>query len=72
MVSKSQLREEHEQGLDDRPQRIQRLRDEFATYCDLTVPRGVADVEEWYSEKKGVITRRLNESDEEAEEGGGS
>lgn len=60
MLSATQLKAEHDSDFDGRPQRIQRLRDEFATYCDLTVPRGVAAVEDWYRSKKSVITRRLN------------
>lgn len=61
MLSAPRLRQEHEQGLDDRPHRVKRLRDEFAAYCDYTVPRGVADVEAWYRSHKSVITRRLRE-----------
>lgn len=61
MLSATALKDEHDNDLGDRPQRIKRLRDEFKTYCDLEVPRSVAAVEEWYSSKRGVITRRLNE-----------
>lgn len=62
MLSATQLLEEHQDGdLDDRPQRVKRLRQEFAAYCDLQVPRAAPDVEEWYRSKRSVITRRLNE-----------
>lgn len=64
MLSKSEFQTEHDEGrLDDRPQRIQQLRDEFAEYCNLTVPRSVADVGPWYRARKGNVTQALDDSD---------
>lgn len=62
MLSATRLREEHDNDFDDRPQRIQALRTEIATYCDLDVPRSVAAVDEWYRAHKSVISRRLNDA----------
>lgn len=71
MLSKSEFQAEHDEGLlDDRPQRIQQLRDEFAEYCNLTVPRSVADVGPWYRARKGNVTQALNKSDDEADADG--
>lgn len=64
MISETQLREEHDNGLDGRPQRIQALREVFREYCDLDVPRSVAAVGEWYSANKSVITKRLDGGDD--------
>lgn len=61
MISKDQFREEHDNGtFEDRPHRVKRLRDEFRAYCDLSPPRSVAAVPEWYDRYKGTITKRLN------------
>lgn len=61
MITKTQLREEHDAGLGDRPQRIQRLRQAFRVYCDLSVPRAVADVPAWYRSHSETITERLTD-----------
>lgn len=67
MLSATELREEHENDFGGRPHRIRARRDAIREYTGLRVPRSLADVDEWYSQKKGVITRRLNEHlDDEA------
>lgn len=72
MLSAHELQEEHDRSFDGRPQRIQRVRDSIREYTGLDVPRGASDVEQWYSNKKGVITRRLNErvGDDDPDTGG--
>lgn len=64
MLTVSQLREEHDNDFGGRPRRIQACREAIREYADLRVPRSLADVPEWYSSKKGVITRRLNDESE--------
>jgi hypothetical protein len=61
MINATKLLEEHERDFGGRPQRIQRVREAISAYCDLTVPRSVSDVPEWYESHKAVITRRLRE-----------
>lgn len=70
LLTPEELQAEHENGFDGRPARIQRLREEIKAYTDLVPPRGVAGVMPWYREKKGVLTRRLNELVEDGEEDG--
>ena len=67
MITATELLEEHENDFDGRPQRIQALREPIREYTDLRVPRSSAAVKEWYSAKKGVITKRLNEHISEAD-----
>lgn len=71
MITVHDLLDEHENDFGGRPRRIQALREPIREYTDLRVPRSLPAVEEWYSAKKGVITRRLNEHLDDGNDDGG-
>lgn len=50
MMTQTQLHDELDAALGDRPQRLQALRDPIREYCGCTVPRAVAEVRQWYRE----------------------
>lgn len=68
MKSKEQLREEYENGHLDRPARLRHLKDSIEEHTGLQPPRRPGEIEEWWSNNKAVLARKLNEDDEETEE----
>jgi hypothetical protein len=68
MITKTQLRKEHDNRFNGRPQRIQALRDAISTYTGLEVPRSAADVEEWYDEHYDEISEALEPDDDDGAE----
>lgn len=79
-VTAQALLEEHQDGrLEDRPQRIKGLREEFRAYTGLVPPRRIGAVQAWYRSRKSHITKGLREhlghyddESDDVEEGGDS
>lgn len=61
MITPEALREEHENDFGERPAAIRHRREAIKEYCDLEVPRSLADIPDWYQRHKSVMTRRLND-----------
>ena len=61
MITPEKLRDEHENDFGGRPAAIRARRAAIREYCDLTVPRSLAAIPDWYDRYKGTMTKRLTE-----------
>lgn len=67
-MNKEQLRREYERGHLDRPARLRFLRRDIEEHTGLRPPRRPVEIEEWWSNNKAVVARRLNEESEEPDD----
>lgn len=73
MLSATQLREEIDTGLGERPRRLQTLRNPIRVYTGLRVPRSLAQVEAWYDDHEDELMTALDatiDGDGAADDGG--